>query len=296
MAQTVSVRVQPGVWLKYLLLTAGAVVMVAPFGDMLLGALRTVPERLARPPIYWPRHPQWENFVLVFRELPMLRWMINSILVTTAVTVAQLATSSMAGYALAKFKFKGRDLILRCVLGAQMFPFFLFLIPMFFILRFWPLTGGNNLMGEGGTGLLNSYAALILPFAVSWYGIFMMRQFMVSLPDELLDAARVDGASELRIFLTIALPLSKTALATLGIFSFIYQWNEVLWTMTVTRTAPQLQTAPVGIYLVRGAFLDERLFSLQQASLAVSVVPVIILFLALQRFYVRGVTAGGVKG
>ncbi len=285
-----------GVWLKYALLIVGGLVMIAPFADMFIGSLRTIPERLANPPVYWPHHPQWRNFILVFRELPMLRWIINSIVVTTAITAAQLVTSSMAGYALAKFRFKGRDLILRCVIGAQMFPFFLFLIPMFFILRFWPLAGGNNLAGQGGTGLLNSYAALILPFAVSWYGIFMMRQFMVSIPDELLDAARVDGAGEFRIFFKVAVPLAKTALATLGIFAFVYQWNEVLWTMTVTRTAPHLQTLPVGIYLIRGAFVDERMFSLQQASLAVSVIPMILLFLALQRFYVRGVMAGGVKG
>ena len=289
-------RAAAGVWLKYSILTIGALAMVAPFADMFIGALRTIPERLANPPVYWPHHPQWRNFVLVFRELPMLRWIGNSLLVTTAITITQLVTSSMAGYSLAKFRFKGRDLILRCVLGAQMFPFFLFLIPMFFILRFWPLAGGNNLIGQGGNGLLNSYAALILPFAVSWYGIFMMRQFMVSIPDQLLDAARVDGAGEFRIFFTIALPLAKTALATLGIFAFVYQWNEVLWTLTVTRTAPDLQTVPVGIYLIRGAFVDERMFSLQQASLAISVAPMILLFLALQRFYVRGVTAGGVKG
>ncbi len=286
----------PAVWFKYVLLTLGAIVMLAPFADMLIGSLRTIPERLARPPVYWPHHPQWQNFARVFRELPMLRWIANSLLVTISITLSQLLTSSMAGYALAKFRFRGRDLILRCVLGAQMFPFFVFLIPMFFILRFWPLAGGNNLAGQGGTGLLNSYAALILPFAVSWYGIFLMRQFMVSIPNELLDAARVDGAGEFRIFFTIALPLAKTALATLGIFAFIYQWNEVIWTMTVTRTAPHLQTVPVGIYLIRGAFLEERTFSLQQASLAVSVVPLIVLFLALQRFYVRGVTAGAVKG
>ena len=286
----------PGVYFKYAFLIIGAVIMVAPFLDMILGSLRTIPERLARPVVYWPHDPQWGNFVRVFRELPMLRWMGNSFFVTTVITAVQLITSSTAGYALAKFKFRGRDLILRCVLGAQMFPFFLFLIPMFFILRFWPLAGGNDLLGQGGAGFLNSYISLILPFAVSWYGIFMMRQFMVSIPDELLDAARVDGAGEVRIFLTIVLPLAKTALATLSIFVFIYQWNEVIWSMTATRIAPRLQTLPVGIYLIRQAFTDERTFSLQQASLVVSVVPVLVLFLMLQRYYVRGVTAGGVKG
>ena len=285
-----------GALLKYLFLGLGAAIMVLPFLDMMLGSLRTVPERLSRPPVYWPAHPQWQNFVHVFRDLPMLRWIGNSLVVTSAVTVVQLATSSTAGYALAKFRFKGRDFILRCILGAQMFPFFLFLIPMFFILRFWPLAGGNNLAGQGGTGFLSSYAGLILPFAVSWYGIFMMRQFMVSIPDELLDAARVDGAGELRIFFTIVLPLAKTALATLSIFVFIYQWNEVIWSMTATRIAPRLQTVPVGIFLIRQAFTDERTLSLQQASLVVSVVPVLVLFLLLQRYYVRGVTAGAVKG
>lgn len=285
-----------GVRLTYILLGLGAIVMVVPFADMLLGSLRTIPERLARPPVYWPRDPQWSNFAAVFREMPMLRWIANSLLVTTAITLLQLTTSALAGYALAKFRFKGRDTLFRCVLGAQVFPFFLFLIPMFFILRFWPLAGGNDLAGQGGTGLLNSYAALILPFAVSWYGIFLMRQFMLSIPDELLDAARIDGAGEFRIFATIVLPLAKPALATLGIFAFIYHWNEVLWTMTVTRTAPALQTVPVGLYLLRGTFFDERLHSLQQASLAVSVLPVIVLFLLLQRFYVKGLTAGSVKG
>lgn len=283
-------------WLTYTLLGLGAVVMVLPFADMLLGSLRTIPERLARPPVYWPRDPQWSNFSAVFHEMPMVRWIVNSLFVTTTITLLQLFTSALAGYALAKFRFKYRDGLFRCVLGAQVFPFFLFLIPMFFILRFWPLAGGNNLAGQGGTGLLNSYAALILPFAVSWYGIFLMRQFMLSIPDELLDAARVDGAGEFRIFTTIVLPLARPALATLGIFAFIYHWNEVLWTMTVTRTSPALQTVPVGIYLLRGAFFDERLQSLQQASLAVSVVPVIVLFLMLQRFYVKGLTAGSVKG
>ena len=281
---------------KYGLLTLGALVMVAPFLDMFLGALRTPAERLARPPVYWPRDPQWGNFVRVFTELPTLVWLRNSVVVTVSVTAIQVITSAMAGYALAKFRFPGATLLFRTVLGAQMFPFFLFIIPIFFILRFMPLAGGNDLTGQGGTGFLNTYAALILPFAVTWYGIFLMRQFIMAVPDELLEAARLDGAGEFRIFLTIVLPLVRPGLATLAIFVFVYQWNEVIWTMTVTRTAPDLQTLPVGIYLLRGAFEEEATKSLQQAAVAVSVLPVMVTFLLLQRYYVRGLTAGSVKG
>ena len=282
--------------LKYGLLGFGAVLMLAPFGDMFLGALRTPAERLAQPPAYWPSDPQWGNYLRVFTELPMGRWMFNSVVQTCAITLLQLLTSAMAGFALAKYRFPGRDFLFRAVLGAQMFPFFLFLIPVFFILRYFPLFGGNDILGQGGTGFLNTYAAIILPFAVSWYGIFLMRQFFVSLPDELMEAGRLDGASEFRIFFQIALPLAAPGLATLGIFVFIYQWNEVIWTMTVTRTATGLQTIPVGIYLLRGAFIDQSTLSLQQAALAVSIVPVIVSFLLLQRFYVRGLTAGAIKG
>jgi multiple sugar transport system permease protein len=282
--------------LRYGLLALGALVMLLPFIDMVIGALRTPAERLARPPIYWPQTPQWENFVRAFTELPMLAWLVNSLLVTSAITVIQLGTSALAGFALAKYQFVGRDLVLRFVLVAQIFPFFLFIIPMFFILRYWPLAGGNDWMGQGGTGLLDGYAALILPFAVSWYGVFLMRQFMVTIPDELLDAARIDGASEFGLFWRIALPLAKPALVTLGLLVWIYHWNEVIWTMTVTRSAPELQTVTVGIHLLRSEFFDERNQSLQQAALAVSVIPVILLFLGLQRFYVRGLTMGSLKG
>ena len=285
-----------GTVLKYTLLTIGAFLMLAPFADMFLGALRTTQERLSQPPVYFPRDPQWQNYARVFTDLPMLRWLGNSVFITAAVTALQLLTSAMAGFALAKYHFRGRDTLFRVVLGAQMFPFFLFLIPVFFILRYFPLFGGNDFLGQGGSGLLNSYTGIILPFAVTWYGIFLMRQFFMAIPDELMDAARLDGAGEFRIFFVIALPLVLPGLATLAIFVFVYQWNEVIWTMTVSRTSPELQTIPVGIYLLRGAFLDQDSLSLQQASLAVSIVPVMLSFLLLQRYYVRGLTAGAVKG
>lgn len=281
---------------KYVVLVLGAVLMVAPFLDMFLGALRTPAERLALPMVYWPHDPQWHNFVRVFTELPMLTWLWNSVVVTVSITLLQMTTSTMAGYALAKYRFRGSRLLLKAVLGAQMFPFFLLIIPIFFLLRYVPLAGGNDLFGQGGSGLLNTYAALILPFTTTWYGIFLMRQSFMAVPDEIIDAARIDGAGEFRIFLTIVLPLVRPSLATLGIFVFIYHWNEVIWTMTVTRSAPELQTIPVGIYLLRGAFIDQSTLSLQQAAVCVSIVPVMAVFLFLQRYYVRGLTAGSVKG
>ncbi|MBV9812242.1 MAG: carbohydrate ABC transporter permease [Acetobacteraceae bacterium] len=281
---------------RYGLLTVGAFATLLPFADMILGALRTPADLLARPPVYLPHHPAWGNFARAFTELPMGRWFLNSVVVTGAVTLIQLATSAAAGFAFAKYRFALRGALFRMVLGAQMFPFFLLIIPVFFLLRFWPLAGGNDLTGNGGHGLLGSYAALILPFGVSWYGVFLMRQFMLGVPDELLDAARIDGASELGLLVRVALPLVKPALATLGVFVFIYQWNEVLWTMTVTRSAPALQTVPVGIYLLRGAFNDIQQHSLQQAALVISVVPVVALFLCLQRFYVRSLAMTGMVG
>lgn len=270
--------------------------MILPFADMFIGALRTPAEELARPPVFWPRNPQWHTYLDVFVNMPMARWYLNSVIVTVSITLLQLGTSAMAGYALAKYRFPGRNLFFNAVLAAQMFPFFLFIIPMFFLMRYWPLTGGNSLFAFNGTGLLGTYTALILPFMVTWYGIFLMRQFMITIPDDLIDAARIDGASEFRIFANIVLPLVGPALATLGIFVFIYHWNEFIWTMTITRSAPDLQTVPVGIYLMRGAFPDIQDQVLQRAALAVSVVPVIVLFLFLQRFYVRGLAMTGIKG
>lgn len=270
--------------------------MLIPFADMLIGALRVPAELLARPMPYWPATPAWGNFKLVFVETPMLLWLGNSLLVSLAVTFIQLITSVMAGFALAKYRFPGREMVLRLVLAAQMVPFFLLVVPVFLILRAWPLAGGNDWLGHGGGGLLSGYAALILPFTVSWYGIFLMRQFILGVPDALLDAARLDGASELRVLAQIVLPLIRPALATLAIFVFVYQWNEIIWTMTVTRVYPGLQTAPVGIYLMRGAFDDVTQQPLQQAAIAISTVPVLLLFLFLQRHYVRGASRGGVKG
>lgn len=271
--------------LRYAALGLVAALMILPFADMFIGALRGPADVYANPPRYFPAEPQWGVYGRVFDELPMLRWLINSVVVTVTITVVQVLTSTLAGYALAKFEFPGRASLLRFIVCAQIFPFFLFIIPIFFILRFLPLTGGNDLLGQGGSGLLGTYAAMILPFAVTWYGIFLMRQFCLSIPDELLDAARIDGAGEGLIFRKIVVPLVRPAILTLTLFAFVYHWNEFIWTMTVTRSSPDLQTLPVGIYLLEGQFNDLDQKSLQQAALAVSVAPVLILFAFVQRFF-----------
>ena len=281
--------------LKYAALGLGAAIMVLPFLDMFIGALRGPADVFATPPRYFPAEPQWGVYARVFRELPVERWLFNSIVVTVTITVIQVLTSTMAGFALAKYRFGGRDNVFRLVLGAQMFPFFLFIIPTFFLLRFAPLAGGNDLLGQGGSGLLGTYAALVLPFTVTWYGVFLMRQFFLGVPDELIEAARMDGANEFQVFRKLMLPMVKPALATLTLFSFVYHWNEFIWTMTVTRSAPELQTLPVGIFLLSGAFTDLDQKSLQQAALAVSVVPVAVIFLLLQRFYVNSDVGSAVK-
>ena len=281
--------------LKYVLLTFGAALMVLPFADMFIGALRGPADVFAVPPRYFPAEAQWSVYGRVFAELPMGRWLLNSVLVTVTITLVQLATSATAGWALARYEFRARDNVFRLVVGAQMFPFFLLVIPIFFLLRYAPLAGGNDVLGQGGSGLLGTYAALVLPFAVTWYGVFLMRQFFGTIPEELIEAARLDGASEWLIFRRIALPLVKPALATLGVFAFVYHWNEFIWTMTITRTAPELQTLPVGIFLLENQFDDLDQKSLQQAALAVSVLPVLLLFAVAQRFFVSASLESAVK-
>ena len=277
-----------GTVLRYAALGLMAALMILPFADMFIGALRGPSDVFANPPRYFPAEPQWGVYGRVFDELPMTRWLINSVAVTTVITAVQVLTSTLAGYALAKFEFPGRDTVFRFIIGAQIFPFFLFIIPIFFILRFLPLAGGNDILGQGGSGLLGTYAAIVLPFAVTWYGVFLMRQFCLSLPDEILDAARLDGAGEWLIFRKIVLPLVRPAVLTLTLFAFVYHWNEFIWTMTVTRASPELQTLPVGIFLLEGQFNDLDQKALQQAALAVSVAPVLIVFAFVQRFFTAG--------
>lgn len=277
------------------LVIAGA--MGLPFFWMISSSLMTYQESIRIPPVWWPQVPQWHQYVEVLNDprVPLGLYFKNSVIVSSSVTLLVLLTSSLAGYALTKLRFPGRDAIFAFFLSTMMFPAFLFLVPVYYILKRMPLMGGNDVLGLGGVGALQSHVALILPFAVSAWGIFLMRQFMMSVPDELVDAARIDGASELSIWARIMLPLTRPALATIAIFTFIGQWNYLLWPLIVTTSAPHLATVPVGIRMMATAYSTAVNAGKLQAATALAIVPTIALFLAMQRHYIRGFALTGFK-
>ncbi len=283
--------------LKYLLLALIASAMFLPFFWLVSASLQTYEEIISIPLTWLPSSPQWSNYreVLTNPNVKLGLYFKNSFIVSTVITASVLITSSMAGYALAKLRFPGRDLFFTFTLSTMMFPTFIFLIPVYYILRRFPFLGGNNIFGQGGSGALSSHAGLILPFVVSAWGIFLMRQFMMTIPDDFLDAARIDGASEFRIFTTIIAPLVKPAFVTLGIFQFIGSWNSFLWPLIVTTSAQHLMTLPVGLRMMVTAYstttVQNRLF----AATVLGIIPTIVIFLALQRHYVKGITLSGIK-
>lgn len=270
--------------------------MVFPFLDMFFTSFKGADEINQIEYKLLPKEFKLDNFVEAFNQMNMGLLFKNSIIVSVSVTVLVLLTSTLAGYALTKLRFKGRNAIFRFTLSTMMFPPFLFLIPNYYIMVHFPLVNGNNIFGEGGNGgLAASILALILPFAVSGFGIFLMRQFILNIPDALIEAARIDGASEFRIFWQIVMPMTMPAQATLAIFTFISQWNEFIWSLLIYTVNNDLATLPVGIQMLQ-SYLDPTLTqALVSAALTISVVPVFIVFLLLQKYYIQGMMLSGIK-
>ena len=267
--------------LKYGILTVGATVMMLPFVWMILSSLMSASEIMARPLVWLPAKPRFDNYAKLTDAVPFARMYLNSGVVTTAITVGVLFTSSLAGYGFAKFRFPGRDILFLFVLATLMIPFFVTLIPIFYIVS--------------KLGWVNSYAGLIVPNLITAFGIFLMRQYMLSLPDELLDAARVDGESEFGIYWRHVLPLSTPALGALGILAFVYHWNNFLWPLVIARS-PDMWTIPVGLNSLRIYASRPDVINLQMAGAALAIVPVIVVFLLLQRYFVQGIALTGMKG
>ncbi|KOG58521.1 ABC transporter permease [Streptomyces griseoflavus] len=282
-------------WLSYLLVGVGAVVTVVPFLDMLLTSFKGPGEYGRLPYRFLPEAFDLSNYREAFVRLNLPLLFRNSVVATAVITGSVLLTSSLAGYALAKLRFPGRDLIFRLVLATMMFPPFVFFIPHFLILVHWPLAGGNGLLGDGGAGLTVSLAALVMPFLVSGFGIFLMRQFIVSVPDEMLEAARIDGAGEFTVWWRIVVPQTRPVAVTLALLTFVGAWNEYIWALLVSTANPRLMTLPVGIQTLQSYLDPNHMVPVMMAGLMLSVLPVLLLFLLLQKHYIRGVMLSGLK-
>jgi multiple sugar transport system permease protein len=261
-----------------LALVAGAVVTVLPLVWMVAASLMPTGEANSYPPHLIPTHVTFEHYRALFERLDLGRCLLNSTLLATTVTAVSLLFNSLAGYAFAKLRFPGRSRLFGALLAALVIPAQVGMLPLFLELK--------------ALGLVNTYWGVIVPGLASIFGIFLIRQYALSIPDELLDAARVDGASELRIYASIVLPLCKPILITLAIFTFMGTWNDFMWPLIVL-TDTSMYTLPVALANLSGEHVMDT--ELMMAGAVLTVLPVLVLFLALQRYYIEGIMMGSVK-
>lgn len=265
-------------WL-YPVLALLLVVVVSPFAWMVLGAFKTTPELRQVPPTVLPQDPTLDNITQLFTRLDFGTYFTNSLVVAVVVTVGNLLFCSMLGYALAMLDFRGKRVVFVTVLVTLMIPGVVTFVPLFVLVA--------------NAGLINSLPGLILPFLVSPFGVFLMRQFILGLPRDLLDAARVDGAGELRIFAQVFLPLCGPALATLGILTFLGSWNNFLWPLVVAQTEENY-TLPVALALYSTG-QNSTDYGLLLAGATVVIIPVLAVFLVFQRRIIEGIATTGIK-
>ncbi len=264
--------------LLHLGLCLAALATLLPLWWMGVASL-SAPGMAAGAPAWLPRHPTLANYAAIFTRLDLARYLLNSTLLASGVTAISLLLNSAAGYAFAKLRFAGRDRLFRGLLVGLVVPAQVAMLPLFLLLK--------------ELGLVNTYGGVLVPGMASIFGIFLMRQYALSVPDALLDAARVDGAGELRIYATVVLPLCRPILVTLGIFTFMGTWNDFLWPLIVL-TDDRLYTLPVALANLMGEHAQDP--ELMMAGAVLTVLPVLLLFLALQRSYLAGLTAGALKG
>jgi multiple sugar transport system permease protein len=265
--------------LLYALLFAIAFVMLLPFAWMLSASLK-LDKDVFRFPIEWiPKDPQWRNYETIWTRIPFLTFFKNTLKLTVIITFLQLATSSFAAYAFAKLEFKGRDLLFLAYLGSIAIPWQVYMVPQFILMR--------------ELNLVDNHLSLILLQAFTAFGVFLMRQFFISIPNEILDAARIDGMSEYGIYFRIMLPLSKPALATLTIFSSVFVWNDFMGPLIYLYSESR-KTIQLGLRMFIQQYSTD--YHLIMAASLVSLIPVLILFFAFQRFFIEGIGTTGIKG
>ncbi|HYK11592.1 MAG TPA: carbohydrate ABC transporter permease [Gemmatimonadales bacterium] len=245
---------------------------------MVSGSLMATGEANSFPPRLFPAHPTLEHYAALFTRLNVGRYFLNSVIVAGGATAISLLFNSMAGYALAKLKFTGRAQLFRVLVAGLVIPAQVAMLPLFLVLQ--------------AMGLVNTYVGAMIPAMATIFGIFLIRQYAMGIPDDLLSAARMDGAGEFRIYWSIVMPVIKPILATMALFTFLSTWNDFLWPL-VALTDDAKYTLPVALAGLAGEHVQDT--ELMLAGSVVTVVPVLIAFIALQRFYVEGITAGSVK-
>lgn len=263
----------------YIVLFIVVLLIAFPYFYMLSMALMTDAESVAIPAQLFPAVPQWQNYPVAFERIDGLRPYINTTIIAGGVTLTVLFTSSLAGFGFAKYRFRGSNLLFGGVLATMTIPIFINIIPWFWMTQ--------------KLGINNTLLGVMFPALASAFGIFMMRQFTLDLPDEILDAARIDGASEFTIYYRIVLPLVRPAMATLGAFIFLQQWNDLLWPL-ITLSDRSKWTLNLMVLSLQGYGGTSRNMEIAGASMAV--IPIIIIVIVLQRYFVQSTTMSGMKG
>lgn len=279
--------------LLYVALVALSAIVLSPFLIVVSLSLSSPADIFAWPPRLIPEDPQWGNFAQVFQVTSYGRYMLNSFIIASISTVGIVFIDGLAGYAFAKLRFPGRTPMFLLILATLMVPVHVTIVPLFIMFRNVPLAGGNDLTGQGGSGILDSYPALILPFLATAYGTYLMREFMKMLPSNLVDAARMDGAHEFAIFWKIYLPNAKPALAVIAMFNFTAVWNEFLVPLVMTSSS-SMKVIQTGL----ADFVDQETvrWTLLMAAVVMAIAPLIVMFALGQKHFIRGVAVGGAKG
>jgi multiple sugar transport system permease protein len=269
------------------------VVMFLPFFWSLMTSLKPSNEIFSIPIQWLPSEITLEHYRKAFTTVPFGLYFWNSLVLAVAGVLANLFFGSVSGYAFAKLNFRGNKAMFRVLLAAMMIPGIVTMIPSFYVLKHFPLVGGNDLLGGGGNGFLNSFWGIILPGASGSFAVFFMRQFFLTLPSDMMEMARIEGCKEFRIFWNIYLPLTKPALATLGIFTFQAGWNSFLWPMIILND-PDKATIQMGLQAFSYNYQTD--YGPMMAGALIAILPILVLFLLLQKYFVQGIAFSGVKG
>lgn len=284
---------------SYVILAVGGTVFIGPWAWMVVASFKPIGEIFSYPPNWWTDNPTIDNYVQflgggerVQGGADVARWFFNSAFVAISVTALNLIFCSLAAYCYAKRDFPGRGFLFLLGLGTMAIPYAVFLIPNYLVLKHIPMFGGNDIMGQGGHGWLDSYWGLILPASVSMFNIFLLRQYMRTIPDELIDAARIDGANHWQIWWRIVMPLTRPALAAVGIFTFTGVWDDFLGPLILI-SSQDLYTVQLGLglYIIK----NRTAWDLVMAGSVLATLPVLLAFIIFQKQFIRGIAITGLK-